>query len=109
MELLQNYCKKFCKILQEIALTLTNSCKILARVVLVLQNFCKICVFFAKFLQELYSSWTNLFHNVFVIALKVSVFLYQYVNGTLQSIQNQPFRVGSDNDKNDLIQKDEIK
>ena len=51
----------------------------------------------------------NLFHNVFVIALKVRVFLYQNVNGILQSIQNYPFRVGSENAMNDLIQKDEIK
>ena len=54
MKFLQNYCKNFCKILQENALTLTNSCKTLqnmlgfARVVCFLQNFCKSCVFFCK-------------------------------------------------------------
>ena len=124
MQLSQNYCINFCKILQENALTLTNSCKIFARVVFFckifarvvffckffarcgsfLQNFCKRWVFFAKFLQELYSVWTNLFHSVLLIALKVRVFLNQHVIGILQSIQNQPFRVGSENDRNDLIQ-----
>ena len=85
-------------------MTLRNSCKIFARDVFFLQNFCKICVFFAKFLQKLYSVWTNLFHNVFVIALKESdtyvpkfrVFLNKNVRGILQSIQNQDFRVGSE-------------
>ena len=48
MQLLQNYCKNFCKILQENALTWANSCKIFARVVL----FCKSWVFFVKFLRE---------------------------------------------------------
>ena len=50
----------------------------------------------------------NLFHNVFVIALKESdtyvskfrVFLYKKVKGILQSIQNQAFLVSSENDKN---------
>ena len=95
MQVLQNYCNNFCKILQENALTLKNSCKIFARVV----------VFFAKFLQELYSVWTNLFQNVFVIGLKESdtyvskfrVFLHKNVKGILQSTQNQAFRVGSEN------------
>ena len=73
MQLLQNYCKNFCKILQENALTSTNSCKIkqdmfgscenFARVVCYFQELCV----FAKFLQKLYSVWTNLIHNVFVI------------------------------------------
>ena len=58
MQLLQNYCKNFCKILQESAITVTNYSKILERVVLFpkflrelcvfLQNFCKSCVFFCK-------------------------------------------------------------
>ena len=98
--LLQNFCNGcvffFAKFLQELCL---------------LQNFCKSSVFFAKFLQELYSVWMNLFHNVFVIALKESnsyvskfrVFLYQNVNGILQSIQNQPFRIGAVNDRNVFI------
>ena len=74
-------------------------------------------MYFAKVLQELYLVWTKVFHNVFVIALKESdtyvskfrVFFYKNVTGILQSIQNQAFRVGWENDRNDLIQKDEIK
>ena len=74
-------------------------------------------MFFAKFLQELSSVWTNLFHNVFDIALKESdtyvskfrVFLYKKVESILQSIHNQTFRVGSENDKNDHIYEAEIK
>ena len=91
MQLLQNYCKNFCKILQENALKLTNSCKIFARV----------GCFFAKFLQELNSVGTNFFHNIFVIAVedylfKFRVFRYKNVTGILQSIQNHAFRVGSE-------------
>ena len=37
------------------------------------------------------------------------VFLYKNVVRIRQSIQNQPFRVGLQNDKNDSIQKDEIR
>ena len=81
-------------------LPLTKSLNIFARV-----------VFFAKFLRELYSIWTNLFHNVFVFALQESdtyvsnfrVFLYKNVKAILQSIKDQVFHVGSDNDRSDLI------
>ena len=41
MQLLQNYCNNFCKILQENAISLTNSCKIL-------QDMFESCNFFAK-------------------------------------------------------------
>ena len=37
------------------------------------------------------------------------VFLYENVARIYQSIQNPTFRVGLENDKNDPIQKDEIK
>ena len=67
MQLLKNYCENFCKILQENALTLTKSCKMFGSC----KNFARVvCFFFEKFLQELYSVWANLFHKVFVIALK---------------------------------------
>ena len=89
MQLLQNYCKNFCKILQENALTLTNSCKILQDMLGSCKIFARDVCFFANFLQVLYSVWTNLFHNVFVIALKESdtyiskfrVFVYKKVKG----------------------------
>ena len=108
------------KILQDLARECINIDKLLqdlARHVWILQKFCKSGVFFAKFLQELYSVCTNLFHNVFVIALKESdtyvskfrVLLFKNVEGMLQSIQNQAFRVCSENDRNDLIRKEEKK
>ena len=79
MQLLKNYSQNFCKILQENALSLTNSRKIL-------QHMFESCKFFAKstqllqnILQELYSVWMNLAHNVFVIALNVSDTFQLYV------------------------------
>ena len=74
----------------------------------------KVC-FVAKFLKELYSVCTSLFHYTFVIALKewdtsvsnFRVFLYKKVKGILQSIQNQALRLDSKNV--DLIQKYAIK
>ena len=76
-----------------------------------------IFVFFANFVQELYSVLTNLFHNVVFIALRESdtyvsnfrLFVHRNVKRILQSIQNQAIRVGSENDRNDFNQKDEIK
>ena len=93
--------EKKMKFLQDVLQDLARECINIDKL---LQNFCKRCVFFAKLLQELYSVWTNLFHNVFVIELKESdayvskirVFLYTNVNGTLQSILNQAFRVDSE-------------
>ena len=41
MQLLQNYCKNFCKILQENASTLANSCKILQDMFGSCKNFAK--------------------------------------------------------------------
>ena len=38
---------------------------------------------------------------------KYDVFLHKNVVGIKQSIQNQALRIGSENDKNDLIQNDE--
>ena len=112
MQLLQNYCKNFCKILQENALLLTNSCKICLNLVKFLQNHTTL----AKLLQELYSVWTNLGDNVFVITLKESdtyvtkfrVLLCKNIMEILQSIQDQAFRVGSEIDNNEFIQTDEI-
>ena len=40
---------------------------------------------------------------------KLYVFLYKNVARIYQSTQHPPFRVGLENDKNDPIQKDEIK
>ena len=55
MQLIQNYCKNFCKILQENALTLTNSCKIFARAV------CFFCKIFASVVFSLDESLSQYF------------------------------------------------
>ena len=54
---------------------------------------------------------STLCKNFWIIKLcfKFCVFQYGYVKRILQSIQNHTFRAGSENDKNDLIEKDEIR
>ena len=83
-----------------------ESCRTFAKITPLLQNF----------LQELYSVWTNLVHNVFVTALNVSdtfpSFVFSLTKMSKESnsrFRTTRLRVGSENDKNDLMQKVEIK
>ena len=107
MQLLKNYCKNFCKILQENALTLTNSCKILQDMFGSCKKIARVVCFFCKIFSRVVFS----LDDDFVIALKDSdtygskfrVLLYISVNGILQSIQKQAFRTGTENDNIDLI------
>ena len=109
--------EKKCNSYKIIAKTSARSCKRMHYYWQTLAMSCKICLNLVKFLQELYSVWTNLGHNIFVIALEESdtyvskfcVFFCKNVQGISQSIQNLAFGVGSENGKNDLIQKDEKK
>ena len=113
MQLLQNYCKNFCKIFDKcinIDKLLENFCesfvfsKFLQELCVFSMNFFKSCVFLEKFCNSFFLVWTNHFHNVFVIALKQSdtyvskfrVFLYKKLKGILQSNQNPAFHVGSE-------------
>ena len=82
-----------------------GSCKIFARNTPLLQNI----------LQELYSVWANLVHNVLVIALHVSdSFLgYMFSSTKMQEYSNTRLRtkrfcIGSEIDKNALTQTDDI-
>ena len=73
MQLLQNYCKNLWKILRANALSLTNSCNnILQDMFESCRNFLKNTPLLQNILQELYSVWTNLVHNIFVIEVNVS-------------------------------------
>ena len=91
--------------MQEMALTLTNSGKLFARVEF-LQEFCLFSKIFATVVIQVERISLTMFF--FVIALKVLVFLYQNLNGIFQSTQNQPVIIRSENDRNALIQKDEL-
>ena len=89
------------------ALTLTNSCKIFARVVLFAKFLQDLCVF-CKNLTRVVFSLDESLTQWFVIWLKESyTYIYKFrvfrnhnVNGFLQLIQNPPFRVGWENDRN---------
>ena len=66
MQRLQFFCKIFCKIFQENALTLTNSCKICLELAKkfckntsLLQNFCKSCILFGRILLQCFCFHTK--------------------------------------------------
>ena len=108
--------KNFCKILQKNALyrqTLARSCKICLDLAKFLQELCVFCKIFAIVVFSSDESLSQCFcyrlKRITYLHFKVSRILLQKVEGILQSIRNQAFRVGSENDRNDLIQKHEIK
>ena len=98
-----------------------NSCKIIAKTFARCLNLVKFLQkntpFSQNVLQELYSVWTNLVHNsCFCHRTKsircssnTRVFLYKNVEIIKQFTKNKSFRVASENNKNDLIHKDEMK
>ena len=61
MQLLQNYCENFCKILQENASTLTNSCKICLALAKILRELCIFCKIFARVVSSLDESLSQCF------------------------------------------------
>ena len=110
MQLLQNYCKNFYKILKENALSLTNSCKICFNLVKFLQKHSILAKYSARVIFNLGESCSQ----CFVIALNVSDTFLRFVVSSkkLEEEANSRFRVkrfASVPKTTRMIQKDEIK
>ena len=75
----------------------------------ILHDFCKNCFILTRFLQEMPCALSVFRKKRIIYFSKLYVFLYENVARIYQSIQNPAFRVGLEYDKNDPIEKDEIK